>query len=182
VEQRPPLWTSVAAAVMPAPLAAGVFLMLHEWWISPIWNAAGQAIGMSCGTGIAFGIAFHFTDARRRPALFGIAMWLAIAPAMLSSTYLRPFGGYYEELIGGLATLLLGALAGWLTRRTRAAAISCAIAAVGVVAVTAPSASFLRTERGLKIYLALLPLMIVYALTTALLARIFAAGRYSARV
>jgi hypothetical protein len=174
---RSPLWTSIAAAVLTAPLAVLTaplavlaFLLLHQWWISDVWSSAGQGLMMSAVAAIAFGTAYHFTDARRSPVLFGVALWIGIAPPVIVMLWGRT--GLEVEF---------GATAGWLAMRTRAAAVSAAVAAFAMVFISGPSPSFVRTERGLKIYLALLPLVVIYVWCMAALARVLAARQYSAR-
>lgn len=125
-----------------------VFLVIHHFWILPIWFILPLGLPVAAAGGAAVGLAYDELAPRLPPRPWtalavGALIWFTLLPGLVLAELRRPFFtlqpdgssilavsvgrvavGFLLELL--VTAVLAGALAGWLIGRTRRAALATA--------------------------------------------------------
>ena len=155
----------IAGAI--AGLTAGlVFATAHAFIITPVWNRmiGGLVFGTLAGAaaGWAYGELLSGRIASVRSGLvFGVLLWLSVAPVTLSNAALRANGFAYthRDLTDAIAVVLAiigGVALGWLRTRRVRPMIACAVAALVVTMAMGGPVPVARNVRTVEIFFALL--------------------------
>lgn len=166
------VWTSIAGGALAGVAGALVFAALHAWIIVPIWTrmTSGILFGALAGGAAGWMLAKTFSPqmapslgvAMTKGTVFGIILWVLVAPVTGADVLLRIAGiAPRYELVAVAVALLVsggsGAAFGWYRTRTRHAAIAGAAATLALTIAMAGPVPVGRSARALGIFVAVLP-------------------------
>jgi hypothetical protein len=177
MSQRPAarLVEVVVAGAVAGVLAGLVFAVLHAIIIVPIWDRMMGGLAFGAIAGAVGAWAYHelypaaeptFGNAALRGAVFGVLLWLAVAPATLADAILRAAGVLPRlELLGVVIALVItigiGALWGWRRTRRQRGAAAVATATLALLIAMAGPVPIGRSIWAFGIFLAVLPASII---------------------
>ena len=186
--------THAIAAGALAGLAAGlVFAVAHAFIIVPIWDRMLGGLAGAAFVGGIIGWSYFELMLRRggsrgtvwSGALFGAALWAAVAPVTLVDAALRTMTFLPRfELVGVVIAVVVavaaGALLGWRLAHTRRAVIAGAAATLFLTIAMAGPVPIGRSIWAVGIFVAVLPACMVAGAVLAAVLALMAPARLSA--
>ena len=171
------------AGLVTAAIGLLGFGTAHALIITPIWPRLLNGLPLTLLGGIALALAFDQLPAAnsqhrlRSGFQFGGAMVATVLPATAVDTFLRITGirraDNFEAAIAVILAVGAGAAVGWLWTRRAAAALAFAAAGGALLMTTAGPLPIAQSQRGLKLSLAIAPIIIAACLAISFLHRRF---------